>query len=277
MPCSAGADLLGAQSEGEFALEVFRVRDLKATLKTVVPLPVRKALRLVIKPPAVPPERTKYEEELGYWESYVASQGKAPETEYYRKFMMLMGNISDSTFFNGKVCLDVGCVPKGSLTWLTDARVAIGLDPLAEQYGRFGIASHNMVYLACGAEAMPLVSGTVDVVFSMNSLDHVGDFPKACSEIRRVLKPGGYFIASLNLHEPPTPTEPWELDEEILEKLLFYGWQREYYEVRPRLQAEGPFAPYRYFLEPYPPELMNQDGPQALWCRFRVPERQAAG
>ena len=219
----------------------------------------------------------KHESELAFWRNYVAQAGTAPETDYYRQFMMRMGNITAQSFFDGKVCLDIGCGPKGSLTWLTNARAAIGLDPLAESYCEFGIANHRMLYLVSAAEHVPLLSSSVDVVFSMNSLDHVDELKQVCREIRRVLKPGGHFIASLNLDEPRTATEPWTLTEELLHKLLFAGWEKQYYEIRPRLPADGNeyFAPYKYFFEPCPPELMQEKGPKALWCRFQVPVEPA--
>jgi len=212
----------------------------------------------------------KSEMELAFWDSWCREHGVAPETEYYRKFMMDMGGVTDESFFDGLVCVDIGCGPKGSLTWLKGAKAAIGVDPLAESYMRLGIADHNMIYLNCGSEHIPLPTAYVDVVFSMNSLDHVDNLPVVCKEIRRILKPGGYFIGSLNMNEPKTATEPWTLTEQLLEKLLFSGWEKEFYMVRPRIADTSHFGPYKYFYEDPPPELIHKAGPGALWCRFRV-------
>ena len=212
----------------------------------------------------------KHSDELSFWRSWVAENGCEPETEYYRKFMTDMGNVHDLSFFQDKICLDIGCGPKGSLIWLTNARYAIGLDPLAESYTEFRIHQHRMLYLNARVEQIPLPSAYVDVVFSMNSLDHVDNLQQACSEVRRVLKPGGHFIGSLNLEEPQTSTEPWTLTEELLNKLLFAGWDTEFYKVRPKVEGKGHLAPYRYFYEECPPELAKAPGPKALWCRFRA-------
>lgn len=214
----------------------------------------------------------KHKAELDFWEAWVRNNGVAAETDYYRKFMMDMGNVDDESFFDNLVCLDVGCGPRGSLTWLRNARAAIGLDPLADQYLRFGIDQHDMTYLCAGAERIPFPSRYIDVVFSMNSLDHVDDPVAACHEIRRVLKPGGYFIGSLNLRGMPTDTEPWPLTEKFLEEYLFAGWERQFYKVRPKLRDPSHFGPYKYFYEECPPALMESLGPGALWCRFRVPK-----
>lgn len=212
----------------------------------------------------------KHTEEFAFWEGWIQEHGLAPETEYYRKFMMDMGNIEDQSFFDNLICLDIGCGPKGSLTWLKNARAAIGLDPLAELYTRFAIDRHEMIYLSNPAESIPLPSRYVDVVFSMNSLDHVDDPVAASREVRRVLKRGGYFIGSLNLDEVPTETEPWTLTEEFLEEHLFAGWEKQFYKIRPRLNDPSHFGPYKYFYEHCPKDIMGVPGPRALWCRFRA-------
>jgi len=246
-------------------------KPLRALARSL-PEPVKRPLRWCrdkVVHPAPPP--SKHEAELSFWEGYVSQAGIAAESDYYQRFMLAMGNITNPAFFKDKICLDVGCGPKGSLTWLTDARAAIGVDPLVEEYRRFGIDRHSMLYLACGIEEIPLASDYVDVVFSMNSLDHVDDLPRACTEIRRVLKPGGHFIGSLNLDEPPTPEEPWTLTEPWLAEHLFHGWEREFYAVRPKLDDPRHFGPYRYFFHPVPEELEDWGGARALWCRFRSP------
>lgn len=213
----------------------------------------------------------KYMGELSFWEYWCSEHGLEPETDYYRKFMMDMGDIKDEHFFDGLICIDIGCGPKGSLTWLQNARAAIGLDPLCVHYLKFEIASQRMLYLCSQAECMPLKSRSVDVVFSMNSLDHVNNFKAVFREARRVLKPGGWFIGSINLEESPTITEPWSITEDLLWKHLFYDWEKQFYKVRPKL-FDNPLSKdvYKYFYEECPPDLLLKPGPKALWCRFRV-------
>ena len=188
--------------------------------------------------------------------------------------MLAMGGLDSPAFFAGKLCVDIGCGSKGSLTWLDEiARAALGVDPLADEYLRLGIARHAMVYLQAGAEKLPFPSGYADVVFSMNSLDHVDDLRAACREIRRMSSNlGGAFIASLNLDEPATFTEPGFLTESFLDESLFDGWVCEFRQTCPRLpdEEEG-WGPYRYMFEEPPAELLQAQGPRALWCRYRRP------
>lgn len=216
----------------------------------------------------------KMQKELAFWREWFQQHGLGPRTGYYRDFMLNMGGLDDVDFFDDRICLDIGCGPMGSLTWLPNAKAAIGLDPLAGSYMEFDIASHDMLYLQAHAEMIPLPDDYADVVFSMNSLDHVDRLAAACREIRRVLKPGGHFMGSLNLNEPVTPTEPWVLTEDLLSEILFQDWEAEFYRVRPKIEGDGG-DPYRYFTQPVPPGLDEGDGPRALWCRFRTPRRRA--
>src|SRR5260370_35148888 len=114
------------------------------TIKKALPPGLRRVAKAW--PPAFLYSRTvKHAEELAFWEGWVRQNCAEPESDYYRKFMMSLGDIKDQSFFDGFVCLDIGCGPKGSLTWLTNARLAIGLDPLAEAYTRFRIDLHKML------------------------------------------------------------------------------------------------------------------------------------
>lgn len=114
--------------------------------------------------------------------------------------------------FLGQVVADVGCGPVGSLHHFS-ARVKVGVDPNAQHYQPFGIDSQDMVYLSSPAENILLPEACVDVVLSVNALDHVDDFEAAIDGISRVLKPGGRFLASLNMQPTPMKREPQMLTQ----------------------------------------------------------------
>lgn len=66
------------------------------------------------------------------------------------------------------------------------------------------------------ATAVPLHSGTIDVVLANHMLYHVPELEKAVQEIQRVLKPGGVLIAATNsMHYMP---ELVELQVRLAEK-----------------------------------------------------------
>jgi SAM-dependent methyltransferase len=123
--------------------------------------------------------------------------------------------------FAGRVVVDVGPGPLG----FPDAcpgRVSIGVEPLAERFREQGLLldGSRAIYLAAGAEAIPLVSGSVDVVVTRNSLDHVTSPPAATAEIARILTPGGTLLVSVDVDHPATATEPHTLTLDVVRDLL---------------------------------------------------------
>jgi ubiquinone/menaquinone biosynthesis C-methylase UbiE len=52
--------------------------------------------------------------------------------------------------------------------------------------------------IKCSAEDIPLPDGSVDVVVSIASLDHIPDYQKALREVARLLRIDGVFILTLN-------------------------------------------------------------------------------
>lgn len=129
--------------------------------------------------------------------------------------------IGDPAFFEGKVVMDIGPGPLG-FPDACGAALSIGIEPLAERFAAAGlmIPGSPAVYLAVGAERIPLVSGTVDVALSRNSLDHVRDPDAVVAEVHRLLRPGGTLILNVDLDHPATATEPHTFTEERVRELL---------------------------------------------------------
>jgi SAM-dependent methyltransferase len=199
---------------------VARVRHLKVSSRALLkrlPEPVKVPLRLF---------HGKYNEELAFWrEQFEAGQLTDPATgAYYQRLMLGMAEEPNADFLNGKIVADFGCGPCGSLVWVPNALVRIGIDVLADRYAdEFPeiIRSHGMIYVKSTENVIPLPSDFVDVLFTLNAIDHVSDFPAMCSEIIRVMRPGGLFIGSFNLNEPWNITEPQQLSEaDIAAQLL---------------------------------------------------------
>lgn len=210
--------------------------------------------------PYPPPD--KYEEELRFWLKEYEREGGQFENGWYRQIMLAMAGEQDENFLAGKVVADFGCGPRGSLQWANVAKERIGIDILAEKYAEaFDLSSHGMRYISSSEKDIPLPSASVDYVFTINAMDHVDNFPRMCSELLRVLKPGGEFIGSFNLHEPPTPCEPQSLDEEIIRKHLLDHMKIKSYRTAPR----GPEGNrYVHFFE-HKPLSGKEEG--FLWVR----------
>jgi ubiquinone/menaquinone biosynthesis C-methylase UbiE len=60
------------------------------------------------------------------------------------------------------------------------------------------LAHPNFLTIKCSAEEIPLPDGSLDVVISIASLDHVPNYRKALLEVSRVLRKNGVFIITLN-------------------------------------------------------------------------------
>ena len=135
--------------------------------------------------------------------------------------------IEDPDFFRGKVAVDIGPGPLG-FPDACQAAVSIGVEPLAERFAAAGLLleGSSALYLPVGAERIPLVSGTVDVALSRNSLDHVRDPVAVVDEVRRILRPGGIFILNVDLDHPATPTEPHMFSLDRVHDLL-HGFEVE--------------------------------------------------
>jgi SAM-dependent methyltransferase len=117
--------------------------------------------------------------------------------------------------------VDVGPGPLG-FPDACPARVSIGVEPLAERFREHGLLLDGTaaIYLPAGAESIPLVSGSVDVVVTRNSLDHVTSPPSATAEIARILRPGGTLLVSVDVDHPATATEPHTLTLDGVRRLL---------------------------------------------------------
>ena len=165
----------------------------------------------------------KYYAELSYWKRVHKKEGGRFLNSHYQRTFLAMANESSPEFLRNKVVADFGCGPRGSLAWAIAAKIRIGIDVLADQYAELfthDVLCHNMIYVKSTETVIPIPSDFVDILFTMNAIDHVDDFSMACSELVRILKPDGVLIASFNLEEPATVYEPQQLTESMIEKHL---------------------------------------------------------
>jgi len=164
--------------------------------------------------------------ELKFWKNRFKDTAKYGENFYqsgsmqraFKTYCHFLGCNKDS--FADKIIVDIGCGPMGSLH-LFNAKLKIGVDPLARKYNKqFGLSDHDMLYLSCPSENIPIVSESVDVVISKNALDHVDNFHKTIDEIHRILKPEGSILFSINVQEKRNICEPIVLNEKIIQKVF---------------------------------------------------------
>ena len=166
----------------------------------------------------------KYTAELQFWINHLAKHGGHFPDGGYRWLMLSLLEADDDTALQGKIVADFGCGPQGSLCWTESPARCFGIDVLVPAYLEYfgdDMKNHSMEYVPCTESSIPLPDNSVDVLFTINSLDHVQNLEVICGELLRILKPGGLFAGSFNLHEPACPTEPQCLDEPLLRQQLF--------------------------------------------------------
>ena len=99
----------------------------------------------------------------------------------------------------GDHVVDVGCGPGTAARFASrlGARVT-GVDPAPVMLGlarRLTRRSARVTYLEGTAESLPLPDGSATVLWSIASVHHWRDLTAGLSEVRRVLAPGGWFLA----------------------------------------------------------------------------------
>ena len=178
---------------------------------------MRKAMTRVLRKAAalIFPTAYKRRQELAYWTSRYLAQNHVLGNSHYETLYTTVYDLTRDDY-EGKAVLDIGCGPRGSLEWADMTKRRVGLDPLAREYLKLGADKHRMEYCAAPSERIPYGNGDFDIVTCLNALDHVDDFDKTVSEIKRVTRIGGLFLLSTEIDHSPTDCEPVTVTMEML-------------------------------------------------------------
>jgi SAM-dependent methyltransferase len=131
-------------------------------------------------------------------------------------------------FCTGREVLDAGCgVGYGSAYLAEAARRVVGVDIDADAiaYARRRYGAPNVEFVHADVVAMPFADALFDVACSFEAIEHVRDPEALVSQLRRVVREGGFCILSTPRVERTTtnPANPFhrvELSPEDLERLL---------------------------------------------------------
>ena len=135
----------------------------------------------------------------------------APEAYYTALARDTVHQLSQYAELDGRVVIDVGGGPGFFVRELNrmGAR-SFCIDADSGEMAMLGPPEHGSI--VASATSMPLASGSVDVCFSSNVLEHVKDWPAMLAEMVRVTRPGGIvFVTFTNWLSPygGHETSPW--------------------------------------------------------------------
>ena len=129
----------------------------------------------------------------------------------------------------GELILDAGCGNGRDLIELAPRRCkCIGVDfsPNMIEEARKELSKHNL----CGVELevgdltnLRFPDGTFDKVYASEVLEHIPDYHKAISEMRRILKPGGCLVITV-----PNKHSLYGFERYIIRKILRLGPRHPY-------------------------------------------------
>lgn len=135
-----------------------------------------------------------YSYELDYWRK--ATEEKT--VQRYVKALELMR--VNELLHNSKSVIDLGCGPYGGIFHAKTFPVMVGIDPLWKQYIReFSFPKKWPIKRVVGDSLNFNYNELVDAIFSMNALDHSGNFGMSCTEIASHLDKGGLFLFHMHM------------------------------------------------------------------------------
>jgi SAM-dependent methyltransferase len=134
-----------------------------------------------------------------------------PEAYYTALARDTVHQLSQYAELDGRIVIDVGGGPGFFVRELNrmGAR-SFCIDADSGEMAMLGPPEHGSI--VASATSMPLASGSVDVCFSSNVLEHVKDWPAMLAEMVRVTRPGGtVFVTFTNWLSPygGHETSPW--------------------------------------------------------------------
>ena len=96
--------------------------------------------------------------------------------------------------------LDVGCGSGGVMTLFSRYGTTVGLDPYRTPLGL--ARGRGMTRLVRGDGVhLPFADGSFDLITALDVLEHIDDHAAAAAEIRRLLRPGGIFVAAVPAYQ----------------------------------------------------------------------------
>jgi SAM-dependent methyltransferase len=135
----------------------------------------------------------EFERAPEYAESYTAD---TTDGHFYRVRLERVSELLRG--IEGRIALDIGTGPGFGLALLRRRGfLPIGIDVSLPMLRVARRTLDRVSLVRATAESLPFSTGTFDVVLCLGVLEYVWELDTAFAEVRRVLRPGGCFVASM--------------------------------------------------------------------------------
>jgi SAM-dependent methyltransferase len=133
----------------------------------------------------------------------LAGDGRQPaldaKDEADRFGIQLYHHVAAAVDLSGRDVLEVGCGRGGGASYISRylgprAVTGLDLDPGAIAFCRQNVRAPGLSFRAGNSEALPFADGSFDAVVNVESSHCYGSMRDFLREVRRVLRPGGFFL-----------------------------------------------------------------------------------
>lgn len=125
--------------------------------------------------------------------------------------------------YKGKTVLDLGAGSKLRAKYFQGAKL-IAIEPMADDCVReipwSDLSDADGLYSIPAEEFVEEIEGTVDLLFSVNVLDHCYNFEEICNNIYRYIKKDGIAFLSFDVHFVTDGMHPLILTDKICVKIF---------------------------------------------------------
>lgn len=115
------------------------------------------------------------------------------ENYWFRRHQVAYQHVSD--LVSGRTVLDIGCGEGyGTAALATCAAVVVGIDYDTSVVRHATATYRTPAFVMANLAALPIQGTSIDVVVSLQVIEHVWDHAQFLHECRRVLRPGGRLV-----------------------------------------------------------------------------------
>ncbi len=143
--------------------------------------------------------------ELRWWKNYLKNKDNSDYINYKTNYWIdLLEQVSEiDVNETNKDILEIGCGPSGIFMVFKNSKID-AIDPLIEKYEKELKVFSKKLYPNVNFYALPFEefsnSKQYDIIFCMNTINHVSNIETTLNKIVNMLKPEGYIVETIDAH-----------------------------------------------------------------------------